>query len=150
MKVKTIGNSPRPAAVVPLPDDWKRTSATERSFQHSFHQQSGAQYEKYVAELTKKIDEQGALLKKRADIAELQRYREYVGELIAMVAGNAYKYNKENVFDMRGRRKVYSTVDKINEKLEELAQEILREQQDSLAILHAVDDIRGLIVDLLS
>jgi uncharacterized protein YaaR (DUF327 family) len=78
----------------------------------------------------------------------MDRYRALVSDLLSEVVSHAYAFNKENAFDPRGRRKVYATIQKINEKLEELAKDILQGNQDALRILSMIDDIRGLIVDI--
>jgi len=56
---------------------------------------------------------------------------------------------KQNVLDRRGRYRVYSTIKKINDELDNLVADVLRNQKDNLKILQRLDDIRGLILDLL-
>ncbi len=120
----------------------------QQSFEQSFSASGREQYEQTIAELAKKIDEQGAQLAKKINIGELDRYRALVSDLLSEVVSHAYAFNKENTFDPRGRRKVYATIQKINEKLEEMAGDILHGNQDALRILSMIDDIRGLIVDI--
>ena len=48
------------------------------------------------------------------------------------------------------KRNVYFRVSVIDESLEKLAAEILRNQRDNLEILRRVDEINGMLVDLLS
>ena len=47
-----------------------------------------------------------------------------------------------------GRQKVYTTVRKIDRKLEELAEKIRTGQTDALDIVASHDAIRGMLVDL--
>ena len=42
----------------------------------------------------------------------------------------------------------YSTVETINEKLESLTQEILKEEKENLDISATIDNIQGLLVDI--
>jgi uncharacterized protein YaaR (DUF327 family) len=44
---------------------------------------------------------------------------------------------------------VYAVVKRINQKLDEMTAEVLREQTDNIRLLSIVDDIRGMLVDLL-
>lgn len=149
MKVKNIRDGAMSVSNTQTPDTLKNVSGRGQSFERHFENQGRAQYEEKLAEMAKDVNTQGELLTKRADMFELQKYREMIGEFISTVVSGAYRFNKETTFDSKGRRRVFATVDKINEKLESLAEEILRSQQSNLNILNTVDDIRGLIVDLM-
>jgi hypothetical protein len=43
---------------------------------------------------------------------------------------------------------VYGIVRRVNEELDELAQELLKKEKDHLAILDRTDEIQGLLLDL--
>jgi uncharacterized protein YaaR (DUF327 family) len=118
------------------------------SFQRDFNDRGREQYEQNIAELADKINAQGARLAKKIDIAEMERYRMLVSELLREVVCSAYVFQKENTIDARGRRKVYATIMIINQKLEEMAKDILSGNQDALFVMSSIDDIRGLIVDI--
>ena len=124
-------------------------SGGRQSFDQSFSSSARELYEQSVADLAKKINEQGAKLAGKINIAEMERYRALIADLLNEVVNHAYVFNKENAFDPRGRRKVYATIMKINEKLEEMAKDILHGSQDAIKIISMIDDIRGLIVDIL-
>jgi len=121
----------------------------ELMFSRALSDLSTEQHQRYMAALAHKIDEQGQRLVKKADIKELQKYRELISEFIRELVGNSYSFDKKDSYEARRRHKVFATVNKINVKLEELAQEMLFAQADNLAILNKVDDIRGLILDIM-
>lgn len=106
------------------------------------------QYHRYLADLQEKIYKQGEKIKEKADIKALQEYRMLIGELLGETASNAFACIKSNVFDARGRHKVFLVIRSVNQKLEELAREILSDQRDNIRLLQMVDDIRGMLVDL--
>lgn len=106
------------------------------------------QYQRYIAELQEKIYKQGEKIKQKADIKALQEYRMLIGELLGEAASNAFACVKTNVFDARGRHKVFLVIRNVNLKLEELAKEILSDQRDNIRLLQMVDDIRGMLVDM--
>ena len=54
----------------------------------------------------------------------------------------------ENYLDRRGRHRVYGMVRRVDALLDELAQELVKEEKDHLAILNRVDEIRGLLLDI--
>jgi uncharacterized protein YaaR (DUF327 family) len=118
-------------------------------FRHALSTLSTEQHQRYMTVLMHKIDEQGQRLVKKADIKELQIYRELISEFIKEMVSNSFSFDKKSSYEARRRHKVFATVNKINVKLEELAQEMLLAQADNLAILNKVDDIRGLILDIM-
>ena len=50
--------------------------------------------------------------------------------------------------DRKGRHRVYGIVRLIDENLDELAQELIKDEQDSIAILNKIGEIRGLLLDI--
>ena len=149
MKIRNVQNVD-PGTFGPAGPDVKEL-APDRSliFRRTLSSLSTEHHERYMAGLVSKIDEQGRQLVKKADIKELQKYRELISEFIKEMVSNSYAFDKENSYETRRRHKVFATVNKINAKLEELAQEMLSSQADNLAILNKVDDIRGLILDIM-
>ncbi len=124
-------------------------AGSEGSFHHHMGSYAREFCEERVAALAVKIEDQGLLLAQRADIGEMERYRALIAELIAEVVANGYSTRKERTIDPRGRVKICTTISKINEKLEELAREILSENKDRIEIITKIDDIKGLIVDIM-
>ena len=149
MKVRTVQNMGQSIFSSAGPE--VKELAPERSlmFRRALSDLSAEQYQRYMAGLVHKIDEQGQQLVKKADIKELQKYRELISEFIKEMVSSSYTFNKENSYEARRRHKVFATVNKINTKLEELAQEMLTAQAGNLDILNKVDDIRGLILDIM-
>ena len=43
---------------------------------------------------------------------------------------------------------MYGIIRRVDEALDELAQELVKEEQDVMAILSRVDEIRGLLLDI--
>ena len=111
---------------------------------------SGEQHTAHLQELVCRIDEQGAKLAQRADIKEFERYRQLIREFLDEVVSNGYSFTKDNAFGARGRHRFFATVKTIDQKLDGLAKEVLQGQADSLDLLNRIDDIRGLILDLMS
>ena len=105
-------------------------------------------YQKYITDLRNRIIDQGNILKKKADIKELQQYRLMITELVRETVSNSFECTSKNSFDARGRHKVFVLIRNVNKKLDEMTKEILSEQADNLKIMDMVDDIRGLLVDM--
>ena len=59
-----------------------------------------------------------------------------------------YSMHTQSGWDRMGRQKAYTTVRKIDTKLEEMAEQIRLGQADQLSIVASQDAIRGMLVDL--
>ena len=122
---------------------------TAVSFKRTLTDMSREQYETHMNSLMAKIDEQAARLTSRADIREFQKYRQMLQEFLDEVVSNGYAFSKDDAFGARGRHRFFATVKTIDGKLDEMAKELLSGQSDSVDLLHRIDDIRGLILDIM-
>ena len=64
------------------------------------------------------------------------------------IVSHSHKFSRENFLDKHGRHRVYGIVKQVNQALDELAEELMNEEQDHLAILSKIDEIRGLLLDI--
>lgn len=98
--------------------------------------------------LLEQIDKQGARLSKSPTFDELRSYRSLIQNFIGEAVGTMYELHMQAGWDRLGRQKVYTSVRKIDRKLEEMAEKIRLGQADQLDIIASHDAIRGLLVDL--
>ena len=102
-----------------------------------------------LKQMAQDIIKQGERLTEKVDIAELRAYKKMISEFLDEAVRGFAKFSKESHMDRRGRHRIYSIIKKVNSNLEELTQEILKSEKDHLKILARVEDIRGLILDIL-
>ncbi|MBO6214098.1 MAG: YaaR family protein [Lachnospiraceae bacterium] len=98
--------------------------------------------------LMHKIDEQGKKISKHMDIRDMKQYRSLVKEFVNEVVNRSHKFSRENFLDRRGRHRVYGMVRMVDKKLNDLAEELVKDEKDHLDILGRVDEIRGLLLDI--
>ena len=98
--------------------------------------------------LMEEIVMQGEKLSKRRDIKDMRRYRSLVKDFLNEVVTRSHAFSRENFLDRRGRHRVYGIVKEVDKSLDELAQELLKDEKDNLAILGKIDDIRGMLLDI--
>ena len=101
-----------------------------------------------LSNLMKEIEEQGAKITKHMDIRDMKRYRNLVKEFMNEVTANSHEFSRENFLDRKGRHRVYGIVKEVDKSLDDLAQELLKEEKDNLEILKKIDDIRGMLLDI--
>ena len=80
----------------------------------------------------------------------MKKYRALIKDFINEIVNRSHKFSRENFLDRRGRHRVYGIIRLIDENLDELAKELMKEEKDNVAILGKVDEIRGLILDILT
>lgn len=148
MKISDIGKkTSMPQAAHPV--QGKQADAQEdKPFARQMNSTGQVQLQEYIEDMQHKIMLQGEVIKTKADMSELQQYRKLITELLNETVSNAYSFVSTNSFTTRGQHKMFVVIRKVNQKLEELTQEILNEQTDNLRLLDMVDDIRGMLVDL--
>ena len=94
------------------------------------------------------ITMQGKKISKHTDVADMKRYRALIKEFLNEVVNRSHKFSRENFLDRRGRHRVYGIIRLIDQNLDELAAELMKEEKDNISILQKVDEIRGLLLDI--
>ena len=110
-------------------------------------QDEGVSHEEMEAML-KKIDDQAARLTKTPTYDELKEYRTLIKNFVSAAISNMYEVHTSAGWDRMGRRRVYTTVRKIDNRLEEMAEKIRLGQSEQLDVIAAHDAIRGMLVDI--
>lgn len=95
------------------------------------------------------IATQGKRLARHFDFADLKRYRGLISEFINEVVTHSHEFARENHLNRRGQHRVFAIVRLVNSDLDELAQELLKKEKDHLAILDKIDQIYGLLLDMI-
>ena len=106
-------------------------------------------YTARIAEMKNEIDEQGKRLADRVDVRELEKYRRLIREFLDEIVSNGYTFSREDAYASRGKHRYIATVRIVDKKLDELGKEVIKEQADKIEVLNKIDDIRGLLLDLM-
>lgn len=126
----------------------KDAEGISESFGSRLKKAASDNYENKIMLIISQIENQAEILSKKVDIRELKTYKRLVSEFLDAAVSNSHKFFKENKLDRRGRHRIYAIIKQINQDVEDLTQEILKEEKDNLLILQKLDDIRGLILDI--
>ena len=90
----------------------------------------------------------GKTLSEHMDVRDMKKYRSLVKEFMNEVVNRSHKFSRENFLDRRGRHRVYGIVRLVDKNLDELAEELVKDEKDHINILNKVDEIRGLLIDI--
>lgn len=109
------------------------------------------------AELQAKVDmmlnditAQGNRLAEHMDIRDMKKYRGLIREFMNEIVYRSHKFSRENFLDRRGRHRVYGLIKLIDANLDELAQELVKDEKDHISILNRIGEIQGLLLDILT
>jgi hypothetical protein len=102
-----------------------------------------------AAELLDSVHAAGEDLKKDPNGERVKAYKSAVRNFVHYVVERAYDVSEKTSGGNILKRKKFTTVVVIDERLERLAAEVLSAQRDKLDILRRLDEIHGLLVDLL-
>ena len=94
------------------------------------------------------IIQQGEKIGKRNDIKDMQRYRILIKDFMNEVVTRSHVFSRENFLDRRGRHRVYGIIRQVDKELDELAQELVKDEKNGLDILAKIGQIQGLLLDI--
>ena len=101
-----------------------------------------------LANMMEEITRQGEKLAKHRDIKDMKRYRGLIKDFLNEVVNRSHAFSRENFLDRKGRHRVYGIIRLIDENLDQLAQELVKDEKDNIAILNMIGEIRGLLLDI--
>lgn len=81
-------------------------------------------------------------------LADVIDFKHMVKSFLRSTFGQSRHMQEDTVWDYSGRPKVMARIAKIDKALEELGEQVLKDQAKPLEILSKIDEIRGLIIDL--
>lgn len=98
--------------------------------------------------LMEEITMQGEKLGKRRDVKDMKHYRSLIKDFMNEIVSRSHNFSRENFLDRRGRHRVYGIIRLVDQNLDELAQELMKDEQDHIAILDKIGEIQGLLLDI--
>jgi uncharacterized protein YaaR (DUF327 family) len=148
----------------PVPDK-KKTGKKEKVPRHSFSHLvesasesgeagvedfGGPEGRRSLEELLDAVFSAGDALKKSPTFESIKEYRQRVKAFVAYAVSHSITLEETTSGVNILKRKRFTLVKVIDEKLEALAASVLAAQKEQLAILAQIDEINGLLVDLIS
>ncbi|MBR1854274.1 MAG: YaaR family protein [Lachnospiraceae bacterium] len=107
-----------------------------------------AELQNKLNSLMEEITMQGERLAKKRDVKDMRHYRGLVKDFLNEIVTHSHSFSRENFLDRRGRHRVYGIIRLVDENLDQLAQELMKDEKDNLAILGKIGEIRGLLLDI--
>ena len=138
------------APVAPIPvENQPQVSHSDGTFKFTLasHIQE-ADLQARLSSLMEEITMQGDRIAKKKDIRDMKKYRGLIKEFMNEVINRSHQFSRENFLDRRGRHRVYGIIRLVDQTLDDLAKELVKDEKDNLAILAKIGEIRGLLLDI--
>lgn len=127
----------------------KPAKEAQQTFNTKFQNIKSEQVRGHLEKLYSQIGQQADRLADKLDINEVVRYKKLVKDFLDIAVKNSHQFSKQNFLDRRGRHRVYCIVKNIDRELDELTKNFLSQEEDRMSIIKRLDDIRGLLLDVL-
>lgn len=101
-----------------------------------------------LSSMMEEITRQGDKLSKKMDVRDMKRYRGLIKDFMNEVVNRSHKFSRESFLDKKGRHRVYGIIRQVDDTLDELAKELMKDEKDHLSILGKIGEIRGLLLDI--
>lgn len=129
------GERPTPAARVPFREQLAQTHALK--------------FNERIDRALGEIDRLGQRLGESFGQHDLRSYREAIGRLFRDLTSHMMEVRANLEWDAHTwEQRTMVTIRQVDEKLEELSRLVLDQEQDRLAILTAIGEIKGMLVDV--
>ena len=139
------------SAPVTQPELAKPVQETDASFKFTLMSQIGDEgLQERLTAMMEEITMQGDKLAKRRDIKDMKKYRSLIKDFMNEIVSRSHEFSRENFLDKKGRHRVYGIVRLVDENLDALAKELMKDEKDHMAILNKIGEIRGLLLDILT
>ncbi len=103
-----------------------------------------------ISTMMNEITEFGKKITKKSDIRDMKHYRSLIKGFLNEIVYRSHSFSRENYLDRKGRHRIYGIIRLIDKNLDELAQELLKDEKDNIKILNLVGDIEGMLLDILT
>jgi uncharacterized protein YaaR (DUF327 family) len=101
-----------------------------------------------LALLITDVEEKGKRLFAAKGLKEFEEYKDAVKKFMKKVVSGSFRLEEKHGKKKDGKFVVYLTTQRVDEALENLAQMLLAGQQDSMRLVAALNEIRGMLLDL--
>lgn len=101
-----------------------------------------------LTEMLAEVRRLGEVFMKSPDEDSLDIYKDAIKQYLTRISREIFSVRQESGAAQEGRRKIYQLVEVVRSDLDSLTRETLQKDK-ALSLLASLDDIRGLVLDLL-
>lgn len=115
-----------------------------KSFSDSFNSATKEQRQKQLEKLLVNIKKKGKQIIETRSLSDIREYKNNIKEYLSIILEDSFKVQKLRSM-YNGNPSVYVQI--INEKLNELAQAVLEQENGNIKLINKIEEIEGLLLD---
>ena len=123
--------------------------ASRSDFLEKFEKIKSENVKEELENIFGKITEQADKIGEKMYLKDILEYKKLVKELLNVATQNSHQFQNQNFLDRRGRHRNYSIVKTVDRELDTLTREFINGQIDHMGVLKKIDDIRGMLLDIM-
>lgn len=124
-------------------------AAARGAFQERLAEAQAGQLNERIDSALADIEAMGTRLGQSLSMADLKRYRQAVAKLMRDLTGNMLEVRTQMEWDSRAwEHRTLTTIQQVNDQLQQLTDMVLTQEQDRLAILAKIGEIKGMLLDV--
>lgn len=128
-----------------------KNTETGKDFRFTLLSQIGENdLQEKLTQMVQDITKQGQKIAQHMDIRDMKIYRSMISNFLSEVVAHSHQFSRENFLDRRGRHRVYGIIRQVNDKLDELARELINSEKNQVNILSRIGEIEGLVLDIIT
>jgi uncharacterized protein YaaR (DUF327 family) len=136
---------------LPVRDRGERpaAAAARGAFQQRLAEAHAGQLNERIDRALADIENLGTRLGQSLSMADLRRYRQAVAKLMRDLTGTMLEVRTQMEWDSRAwEHRTVTTIQNVDDQLQQLTDMVLTQEQDRLAILAKIGEIKGMLVDV--
>lgn len=123
--------------------------ASRNEFMEKFEKIKSENVKEELEGIFTKITEQADKIGDKMYLRDILEYKKLVKEFLNVATQNSHQFQNQNFLDRRGRHRNYSIVKTVDRELDTLTRDFISGQIDHMGVLKKIDDIRGMLVDIM-
>ncbi|MDK2804023.1 MAG: uncharacterized protein PWR23_1027 [Peptostreptococcaceae bacterium] len=123
--------------------------ASRSEFLEKFEKIKSENVKEELENIFGKITEQADKIGEKMYLKDILEYKKLVKEFLNVATQNSHQFQNQNFLDRRGRHRNYSIVKIVDRELDTLTREFINGQIDHMGVLKKIDDIRGMLLDIM-
>jgi uncharacterized protein len=121
----------------------KSNKVVQKDFGNEFESANKRQREKQLSKLLENIKKKGRQIIETNSISAIHQYKNHIKEYLSIVLEDAYLVEK--IHSMYNNTTTLVAI--INKELDSLANSVLQQEKDTLAVISKIENIEGLLID---
>lgn len=123
--------------------------ASRSEFLEKFEKIKSENVKEELENIFGKITEQADKIGEKMYLKDILEYKKLVKDFLNVATQNSHQFQNQNFLDRRGRHRNYSIVKTVDRELDTLTREFINGQIDHMGVLKKIDDIRGMLLDIM-